>query len=252
MIRQLLLKFNFHLLIYAVLYLKGKLTSSDIKVISNNPIATTSDDHKFPVGTINDNFATKEFIEEYTRVFSKKSFLDLGCAGGQLVVSLNNLGITAVGIEGSSKCLVGRGRKNWYKLNHKILFFSDITKEFFIMKHKKILKFDIIHAEEVLEHIHETDLTSTLRNIVEHMTNDSLLLLGICKNSDKRFSHSANIIDLHKSNLTLNRWEQIFANHNLVPQREMPTLKGSSGWPLVSSNRSDETNSLFFGLRKKS
>ena len=57
------------------------------EVITSSPVAAASNDHKVPLGTINDNTRCPRFVAACERVFRKPlRFMDLGCAGGGLVL----------------------------------------------------------------------------------------------------------------------------------------------------------------------
>ena len=56
------------------------------KVLTDTPIAIRSDDHKFPLGTRNDNSRHPRFVNSCEILFGRAiRHLDLGCAGGGLV-----------------------------------------------------------------------------------------------------------------------------------------------------------------------
>ena len=70
---------------------QAKLTNADLKVITEHKIAFESPDHIVPSGTKNDNSTNRAFILPMNKLLSQEfrgrqlKFLDLGCAGGQLV-----------------------------------------------------------------------------------------------------------------------------------------------------------------------
>ncbi len=141
------------------------------------PIAYDSPDHIFPWGTKNDNSTNEGFIEETLDFWKQRgkdkiNFLDLGCSGGQLVVDYINKGHLAIGLEGSDYSVVHK-RANWPKYYNKNLFTCDVTKEYKLFENDNRLKFDVISAWEVIEHIKPDDLTLFFKNI-----NDNLLSGG--------------------------------------------------------------------------
>jgi len=75
------------------------------KIITNKPIAVDSLDHKHPYGVINDNNSAFQYIMEVKNYFknNKISVLDLGCAGGQIIVDHHNLDDFAVGLFNKDK-----------------------------------------------------------------------------------------------------------------------------------------------------
>jgi hypothetical protein len=103
-----------------------------INVKTDKPIAIDSLDHKHPYGVINDNNSSSQYILEVKNYFknNKISVLDLGCAGGQIIVDHHNLDDLSVGLEGSSNVLNGAGKHNWEQYHNKNLFLCDITEPF--------------------------------------------------------------------------------------------------------------------------
>ena len=70
---------------------------------SDHPVALSSNDHRIPRGTINDDTRWPRFCKKAERIFEGRRirFLDIGCAGGGLVFDFLVRGHDAVGIEGS-------------------------------------------------------------------------------------------------------------------------------------------------------
>ncbi len=132
------------------------------------PVAINSDDHIFPCGTMRDNTRHPRFVRAIEIIFGKKiSTLDLGCAGGGLVMDFLLAGNDSMGIEGSdySERWV---RAEWGTIPHR-LFTADITKPFNIYNHAKPAKFELITAWEVLEHIPENEIPNLFQNIRNHL-----------------------------------------------------------------------------------
>ena len=74
----------------------------EFRLVTDHPIAFHSDDHKHPRGTRNDNTRHPRFVRKCETVFGRKiRALDLGCAGGGLVLDFLLAGHSAVGLEGS-------------------------------------------------------------------------------------------------------------------------------------------------------
>lgn len=156
-----------------------------MKVITEHKIATESPDHLFPWGTARDNTTDLGFIGEIENYFNKKiKTLDIGCSGGQLTIDFHNRGHLAVGIEGSDFSL-NNGRANWSDYNNKLLFTCDATKPYKIAEDDdQMIKFDLITAWEVLEHIDEPDFDIFFKNILDHMEVDSIFCASICPEED--------------------------------------------------------------------
>jgi len=142
-----------------------------LKIITQFPIAYSSDDHKFPRGTILDNSINRRFncrLYELLHFTEGLKFLDLGCAGGGLVRSFLEDGYLACGIDGSDASRRFRSAE-WDTIPFH-LFTADITKEFTIVdRQDKPIEFDVVTAWEVLEHIGENDLPALIQRIYRHL-----------------------------------------------------------------------------------
>ena len=74
------------------------------RVDTLRPVAVSSDDHKWPRGSIYDNSTNSRFNLRTYEYFNRKiplKLLDLGCAGGGLVRSFLADGHIGIGLEGS-------------------------------------------------------------------------------------------------------------------------------------------------------
>lgn len=78
-----------------------------IQVVTEHSLAIDSDDHHHPDGVHFDNRCNDQFVQSVEQYFhyNKINFLDLGCAGGGLVVGMYNSGHDAIGLEGSDHCI---------------------------------------------------------------------------------------------------------------------------------------------------
>lgn len=251
-LRDLLSKCQIDLLILIFMRIRLRTRSSKVRVVTNHPIAVDSDDHKHPVGSINDNYADRGFILALLEEFpALERFCDLGCAGGELVAQLDSLGVTAVGVEGSSKVLLGSGRRNWIASMGSNLFFADISKKFQVLEDGQLMKFDVVHAEEVFEHLTETQVISTLENIQNLMRDTSVLLLGISLNDDCRVIRNGAVVNLHKSVRPASWWLNLFSKNGFEPLKSQNNDANVFGWPIKNTNRSSNADSMFFGLKLK-
>ena len=140
-----------------------KLVNPNLRVITEHKIAFESPDHIASCGTKRDNSTNRSFILLMNKLLCREfpntqlKFLDLGCAGGQLVRDFKDLGYISIGLEGSDYSLKHK-RANWPLLAGKSLFTCDIAKPFEIKLEDKKIKFHLITAWEVLEHIHTEEL----------------------------------------------------------------------------------------------
>jgi 2-polyprenyl-3-methyl-5-hydroxy-6-metoxy-1,4-benzoquinol methylase len=142
-----------------------------IKVQTNKSIASDSLDHLYPFGVVRDNNSNIKYIREVKKYFNneKIAVMDLGCAGGQIIVDHHLLGDTSVGLEGSSNVFRGAGKHNWEILFNQNLFLCDITEPYSIDDEAEQMMFDYIQMWEVLEHIPEEKLTMLFTNIKKHL-----------------------------------------------------------------------------------
>jgi 2-polyprenyl-3-methyl-5-hydroxy-6-metoxy-1,4-benzoquinol methylase len=136
---------------------------------TGKPVAEDSVDHRFPHGTASDSTRWPRFVAACERLFGPRlKFLDLGCAGGGLVLDFVLRGHDAMGLEGSDYSLV-RQRAEWRTLKHRLMT-CDITQSFKIRRpNGEAMAFDVISAWDVLEHIPEAALPILFKNIVEHL-----------------------------------------------------------------------------------
>jgi 2-polyprenyl-3-methyl-5-hydroxy-6-metoxy-1,4-benzoquinol methylase len=136
---------------------------------TGKPVAKDSLDHRFPHGTASDNTRWPRFVAACERLFGPHlKFLDLGCAGGGLVLDFALRGHDAMGLEGSDYSLV-RQRAEWRTLTHRLMT-CDIAQPFKIRRvNGDAMKFDVISAWDVLEHIQEADLPILFKNVRDHL-----------------------------------------------------------------------------------
>lgn len=152
-----------------------------MKIISDFRIAHESADHKRPYGTKQDNHTNSTYIKEIEKYFNYKKikYMDLGCAGGQLVIDFHLKGHLAIGLEGSDYG-IKHAFANWPIYNEKILFTCDVSKPFKIVDDDgNQIRFNCISSWEFLEHIEKKDLDVVFKNVVDHLTSDGIFLGSI-------------------------------------------------------------------------
>lgn len=194
-------------------------------IVTEYPIAYQSNDHTHPWGTKRDNFTNKKFINEISEHFGGKfNFLDLGCSGGQFVVDMMsaNGGGASIGLEGSDYS-VKHKRANWPKYHNKNLFTCDITKPFDVQNDGESVKFDLITAWEVLEHIPKSDLDAMFQNIYNHLSEDGIFACSVSFHSDK-----PNGVELHVTREKPPFWEEVFKRNGFVMVGDGEFGKGGS------------------------
>jgi 2-polyprenyl-3-methyl-5-hydroxy-6-metoxy-1,4-benzoquinol methylase len=147
-------------------------------------LATDSDDHRFPWGTRNDNTRSPRFRWKCEQIFGRKiRLLDMGCAGGGLVLDFLMAGHFAVGLEGSDYSM--RTQRACWRLIPKQLMTCDVSRPFRILDaNRRPLRFDVISAWEVLEHIREEDLAQLFENVRSHLTPDGLFVASVATSED--------------------------------------------------------------------
>jgi cyclopropane fatty-acyl-phospholipid synthase-like methyltransferase len=110
--------------------------------------------------------------------------MDLGCAGGGLVLDFLLRGHVSVGIEGSDLSLKER-RAEW-RVIPKHLFTADVTEPFhFEQENGTPVTFDLITAWELLEHLPEHRLPVFFRNVCRNLSPDGLFVASIATFEDK-------------------------------------------------------------------
>jgi len=164
---------------------------SNIKIITNFPIAVDSPDHILPLGTKWDNSHNLCFVKKCEKWLIKKGkkrglILDIGCAGGRCVEDFIEKGHLAYGIEGSDYSKKNK-RASWGSVpNH--LFTCDASRPFTVVNNNmKILKFDIIISFEVMEHIPKKRLYQYFKNIKNHLLGNGLFIGSFTTTKSKKF-----------------------------------------------------------------
>jgi SAM-dependent methyltransferase len=157
---------------------------SSVALETDHPVALFSDDHRFPRGTRNDNTRYPRFCRKCEEVFGRKvlRFLDLGCAGGGLVMDFHLRDHIAIGLEGSDYNL--RNQRAFWRIIPNHLFICDITRPFHLKSAGNPLEFDVISAWEVLEHISAEDLPQFLASVREHLSIGGLFTASIATFED--------------------------------------------------------------------
>lgn len=195
------------------------------KVVTNHPLASTSPDHIYPQGTKNTlggpDYSWKDtynpFADEVIKYFNKPtiSVLDLGAASGYLVKDFLARGCDAVGLEGSNWPLKNNV-ENWVLYNNKRLFTCDIGRPFSILLNNNPVKFDLINAWEVIEHIDPSNLNVLAQNVLNHLNDDGIFVFSLSPWFEPSVHDSK--INLHLS-YNINKkheWEKIFSDFEFV------------------------------------
>lgn len=180
-----------------------------------------------------DFFSDIQFINEVIERFSlaedeKINWLDLGCAGGKLIldVSEHEKSNVCIGLDGS----VGvYKQESWSSgKNKNILKNADLSKEFFIeYESGERVIFDVITAWELLEHFYENELEIFFNNVYNHLSDEGVFIgsaanypdirdeNGYCP-SDALFNENGKLYDLHKIFWKKDKWNKFLSRWFVV------------------------------------
>lgn len=179
-----------------------------ISIVTDFPVAYSSPDHIAPLGTMYDNSTNGKFVLHMDKLVRAElattvpAMMDLGCSGGQSVADFKRLGWVAVGLEGSDYSLKHR-RANWAHLANRNLFTCDITKPFTVMIETKELRFNLITAWEVLEHIKTNDLDVLFQNIRKHLAEGGYFIASTASGPS-----IVNGVELHQTRWKNHEWQR--------------------------------------------
>ena len=156
-----------------------------VRLKTEYPVAIKSADHRFPRGSAKDNTRYPRFCYKSESLLgSKLRFLDLGCSGGGLVWDFLLRNHFAIGVEGSDFSLINQ-RAAW-RVIPEHLFTCDVTKPFLLtsQESESPIKFDLISAWEVLEHIPASDLPRLFENVRNHISPNGLFVASVATFED--------------------------------------------------------------------
>lgn len=209
-------------LLVLVARLRDSLPSPQVRVETAHPVALTSDDHLHPLGVAQDNTRCARFVgacERLLGVDRPLRALDLGCAGGGMVLEFAMRGHRAVGLEGSDAA--ARALRAEWRLLERHLFTCDVTSPFRVLgvgpgdpTPPARLAFDVVTAWEVLEHIPERLLPGLFTNIREHLADGGVFAASVatfpCEN------HATGAV-YHVTIKPRDWWLARAAEHGLAP-----------------------------------
>ena len=153
---------------------------------TSHPLAADLNDHLYPRGTKNDNTRLPRFVFACEKRFGRPlTYVDLGCAGGGLVLDFILRGHTAYGIEGSDYSKLAQ-RAEWRLLRDN-LFTADITKPFELVTETNAQRIacDVISAWEVMEHLPDVGISAVLANVRLHLKDDGIFIGSIATYRDQ-------------------------------------------------------------------
>jgi len=185
---------------------------------SEGKLPTYSKDFTEPKGAAHDNSGSTYFTEAIEKTFKGEQiyYLDLGCAGGQLVKDMHDKRHFSFGIEGSP--FQRDEKKNNWPLIPNNLFVADITEKFRFYSYDengqstKIL-FDVISAWDVLEHVPEDRLPGLIENLTKNLKPNGFFVCGIADFEDEGY---------HVTVQNKEWWIKLFENYKMKFVEEDP------------------------------
>lgn len=141
-----------------------------IVIETAHPIALMSNDHLEPDSTTEGLVRPTQFVRHCIDVLGADiGCLELGAGAAGLLFEYIQNGLVAIGIDGSDYCR--KNRIGYWPLIPKNLFTCDLTYPFRLVDTTtaETVKFQLITAWEVFEHIAEIDLDQTIRNVATHL-----------------------------------------------------------------------------------
>lgn len=153
-------------------YLESRQPKKDgVSLQTEYPLATSSADHQWPDSTVEGVQRPISFVAHCREVVgSGLRLLDLGTGSGGLIYEASMQGLLAVGLDGSDHCR--RHRIGYWPLLPDHLLTCDITQPFSLSSHGEPLRFEVVTAWEVLEHIPEDGIPGLLANVRKNMSGE--------------------------------------------------------------------------------
>lgn len=214
---------------------------SHMTIATEHPVAVHSDDHKFPRGVRNDNSRHPRFVKVIEEMFKRKvRHLDMGCAGGGLVLDFLLRGHESAGVEGSD--FARKEQRAEWRVIPRHLFTADITRpfSFFGAADGSRAKFDVITAWEVLEHIPEASLAGLCSNLRKNLSEGGIFVASIATFEDRDPESGA---VWHVTVKPRDWWLEAFEKHGLKavasPFHVRDYVRGSGNQRVGPSGASD-------------
>lgn len=203
-------------LVWKLYYRSEFGTEARYSLTTSKPVANDSHDHIWPRGTLFDNSSNRAFNLKVYDYFKRKKNLhvmDLGCSGGAFVRSVLEDGYTAVGLEGSD--ISQKLRSAEWDTCPLHLFTCDITSPFELRNTGgEKVRFDLVTAWEVLEHIPADKLPTLLQNIHQHLNDEGIFVGSVATYPDIDFTTGANY---HVTLQNKEWWFQLFERSGFIP-----------------------------------
>jgi hypothetical protein len=184
-----------------------------MQVITDFEYCYDSPDYKDPIGAKYDDTTNIQYILDIEKYFDNKKLttLELGCAGGRIVMDLIKRGHNSYGLEGTPypREISRPAWVNYYKKN---LFNCDLSKPFQLLDDNgKPMQFDLISHWEFLEHISTNALDNLLLTLCSYLKPDGIMLCGISPygptTNGRKFD-----VEHHQSCFFKEEWEEKYFN----------------------------------------
>ncbi len=183
---------------------------SYFNVVTDYPVSY-GPDYYYPCGCLADNNTSTKFVESMEEKKGQGMFMmDIGCAGGQLVMDFANRGHHAIGLEGSDYPMKNN-ITNWTEQRGKHLFTCDVTKPFQVMFNGEKTQFDVITSWECMEHLPESGVETFLANIANHMKPEGFFVGTLATGYSEW-----NGVDLHLTHRDMTWWDMMMNKHSLI------------------------------------
>ena len=148
------------------------------------------------------------FNEMCYSIFDSPTFIDLGCAGGGYIREVIDDGYLGIGVDGFS-AFKQNGIDGWSK--HPDHFFQlNIAKPITVESGGVPLKFDVVTAWEVAEHLYEDEIDPFVKNLANLVTDEGLIIITVSLRDDRG----------HFTLKPEEWWEDILINNGLIGAHE--------------------------------
>jgi len=123
------------------------------------------------------------FNEVCYRLFDSPTFIDLGCAEGGYIKEVIDDGYFGIGVDGFP-AFKNRGIEGWGKYpDH--FFQLNFAKPMVVESEGIPLKFDVVTAWEVAEHLFEDEIDTFIKNLANLVKDEGMVLLTVSARADR-------------------------------------------------------------------
>lgn len=200
----------------------------------------------------------REVIDRFDLENDEKiNWLDLGCAGGHLILDVNDQKETdvCIGLDGS----VGvYKQESWSSgKNKNVLRNADLSKEYSIeYKSGERVLFDVISSHELIEHFNEPELDTFFTTVDKHLSDNGVFFGSIALEPDikdenghhpghPKFNSKGKVYQLHKILWPTSKWKEYLSRYFNVIEYDFNSMFRDDGSGYVA------TYSYYFACTKK-